>query len=76
MVVAGVVQAAHLSFVDGQQLDALAAPSLRGTQLTAGVDLKKPRMRAVAEAGDRPGGPTRGLQCRRPGRAKEEANCG
>jgi hypothetical protein len=27
MVVAGVVQAAHLSFVDGQQLDALAAPS-------------------------------------------------
>ena len=51
MVVAGVVQAARLSFVDGQQLDALAAPSVRGAQRTAGVDLQKPRMRAVAEAG-------------------------
>src|SRR5438094_5333731 len=52
MVVAflGIVQAAHLSFVDGQQLDALAAPSVRGTRRTAGVDLQKPRMRAVAEA--------------------------
>ena len=52
MVVAflGVVQAAHLSFVDGQQLDALAAPSVRGARRTAGVDLQKPRMRAVAEA--------------------------
>ena len=46
----GVVQAAHLSFVDGQQFDALAAPSVRGAQRTAGVDLQKPRMRAVAEA--------------------------
>jgi hypothetical protein len=45
-----VVQAAHLSFVDGQQWDALAAPSVRGAQRTAGVDLQKPRMRAVAEA--------------------------
>src|SRR5215510_7990069 len=52
MVVAflGVVQAAHLSFVDGQQLDALAAPSVRGVRRTAGVDLQKPRMRAVAQA--------------------------
>jgi len=52
MVVAflGVVQAAHLSFVDGQQWDALAAPSVRGAKRTAGVDLQKPRMRAVAEA--------------------------
>jgi hypothetical protein len=52
MVVAflGVVQAAHLSFVDGQQLDALAAPSVRGARRTAGVDLQKARMRAVAEA--------------------------
>jgi hypothetical protein len=52
MVVAflGVVQAAHLSFVDGRQLDALAAPSVRGVRRTAGVDLQKPRMRAVAEA--------------------------
>src|SRR5215510_2895543 len=42
MVVAflGVVQAAHLSFVDGQQLDALAAPSVRGVRRTAGVDLQ------------------------------------
>jgi hypothetical protein len=46
----GVVQAAHLSFVDGQQLDALAAPSVRGARRTAGVDLQKARMRAVAEA--------------------------
>jgi hypothetical protein len=52
MVVAflGVVQAAHLSFVDGRQLDALAAPSVRGVRRRAGVDLQKPRMRAVAEA--------------------------
>ena len=52
MVVAflGVVQAAHLSFVDGQQWDALAAPSVRGVRRTAGMDLQKPRMRAVAEA--------------------------
>jgi len=46
----GVVQAAHLSFIDGQQLDALAAPSVRGSRRLAGVDLQKPRMRAVAEA--------------------------
>jgi len=45
-----VVQAAHLSFIDGQQFDALAAPSVRGARRTAGVDLQKPRMRAVAEA--------------------------
>jgi hypothetical protein len=52
MVVAflGVVQAAHLSFVDGQQLDALAVPSVRGARRTAGIDLQKPRMRAVAQA--------------------------
>lgn len=46
----GVVQAAHLSFIDGQQLDALATPSVRGTRRMAGVDLQKSRMRAVAEA--------------------------
>lgn len=45
-----VVQAAHLSFIDGQQLDALAAPSVRGDKRMAGVDLQKPRMRGVAEA--------------------------
>jgi hypothetical protein len=46
----GVVQAAHLSFLDGQQLDALAVPSVRGSRRTAGVDLQKSRMRAVALA--------------------------
>lgn len=40
----GVVQAAHLSFVGGQQLDALTAPSVRGARRAAGVDLQKPRM--------------------------------
>jgi len=45
-----VVQAAHLSFIDGQQLDALAVPSVRGARRTAGVDLQKARMRAVAQA--------------------------
>ena len=46
----GVVQAAHVSFLDGQQMDALATPSLRGERRTAGVDLQKARMRIVAEA--------------------------
>lgn len=52
MVVAflGVVQAAPLSFVDGKQLDELAAPTVRGQKRVAGVDLQKARMRAVAEA--------------------------
>ena len=45
-----VVQAAHLSFIDGQQLDALAVPSVRGARRRAGVDLQKARMRAVAQA--------------------------
>jgi len=46
----GVVQAAHLSFLDGQQIDALAAPSVRGERRIAGVDLQKLRMRTVAQA--------------------------
>jgi hypothetical protein len=46
----GVVQAAHLSFLDGHQLDSLVAPSVQGKKRLAGVDLQKPRMRAVAEA--------------------------
>jgi hypothetical protein len=46
----GVVQAAHVSFLDGRQLDTLAAPSRCGKRRLAGVDLQKPRMRAVAEA--------------------------
>src|SRR5262249_20708114 len=89
MVVAflGVVQAAHLSFVDGQQRDAFAVPSVRGAQRTAGVGLRKPRVRAVAQAvralGAQPQGctaadlaervHTRGLQCRGSGRASGDA---
>ena len=46
----GVVQAAHLSFLNGHHIDDLAAPSVRGQRRMAGVDLQKPRMRAVAEA--------------------------
>jgi hypothetical protein len=46
----GVVQAAHLSFLEGKQLDELAAPTVRGQKRMAGVDLQKARMRAVAEA--------------------------
>jgi hypothetical protein len=46
----GVVQAAHLSFLEAQPLDALATPTVRGEKRVAGVDLQKPRMRAVAEA--------------------------
>ena len=45
-----VVQAAHLSFLDGRQLDALAVPTLKGERRLAGVDLQKPRMRAAADA--------------------------
>jgi hypothetical protein len=46
----GVVQAAHLSFLDGRQVDELAVPTMRGQKRVAGVDLQKARMRAVAEA--------------------------
>lgn len=45
-----VVQAAHLSYLDTGALDDLPAPTLRGTQRLAGVDLQKPRMRLVAQA--------------------------
>lgn len=44
------VQAAHLSFIDGQTLDTLAEASRKGSRRVAGVDLQKPRMRKVAEA--------------------------
>lgn len=44
------VHAAHLSFLDTGALDSLPAPTVRGTQRLAGVDLQKPRMRAVAQA--------------------------
>jgi hypothetical protein len=46
----GVVQAAHLSFLEAKPLDELALPTVRGKKRVAGVDLQKPRMRAVAEA--------------------------
>ena len=46
----GVVQAAHLSFLPAEQLDSLAMPTVRGQQRLAGVDIQKPRLRAVAQA--------------------------
>ena len=45
-----VVQAAHLSFLPAEQLDSLAMPTYRGQQRLAGVDIQKPRPRAVAQA--------------------------
>jgi hypothetical protein len=45
-----VVQAAHLSFLPAEQLDSLAIPTYKGQQRLAGVDIQKPRMRAVAQA--------------------------
>jgi hypothetical protein len=45
------VQAAHASFLDDPQvLDRLPQPSQRGRRRVAGIDLAKPRMRAVSEA--------------------------
>lgn len=45
-----VVQAAHLSFLPAEQLDSLAMPTYQGQQRLAGVDIQKPRIRAVAQA--------------------------
>lgn len=45
-----VLQAAHLSFLPDDVLDALGEPTQRGSRRLAGVDLQKPRMRAIAEA--------------------------
>jgi hypothetical protein len=45
-----VIQAAHHSFLPDGSLDALIEPSQRGAHRLAGVDLQKPRARAVAEA--------------------------
>ena len=45
-----VVQAAHLSFLPAEQLDSLAIPTYKGQQRLAGVDIQKPRLRAVAQA--------------------------
>jgi len=45
-----VVHAAHRGFLDAGALDALPQPTQRGAQRLAGIDLQKPRMRAVIEA--------------------------
>ncbi len=45
-----VVQAAHHSFLPDGILDTLVAPTQRGERRLAGVDVQKPRMRAVSEA--------------------------
>jgi len=45
-----VVQAAHRSYLPDGVLDALGEPTQRGTRRLAGVDLQKPRMRALSEA--------------------------
>jgi hypothetical protein len=44
-----VVHAAHTGFMDGSDPDELAAPSATGSRRMAGVDMQKPRMKAVAE---------------------------
>lgn len=45
-----VVHAAHLSSLDAGALDTLPQPTQRGTHRLAGVDIQKPRVRAVVEA--------------------------
>ena len=45
-----IVRAAHVSFLDEGTFDTLAAPTLRGTQRRAGIDLNKARMRQVVAA--------------------------
>ena len=45
-----VIQAAHHSFLPDGVMDSLIAPTQRGKRRLAGVDLQKPRMRAVAQA--------------------------
>ena len=45
-----VVHAAHLGTLDPAALDALPQPTQRGAHRLAGIDLQKPRMRAVVEA--------------------------
>lgn len=44
------VQAAHHSFLDDGVLDALPQPTQRGRRRLAGVDLEKPRLRAISAA--------------------------
>jgi hypothetical protein len=42
-----VVQAAHVATLEADALDALPQPTRRGAQRVAGVDIQKPRLRAV-----------------------------
>jgi hypothetical protein len=42
--------ATHISYLDEGILDAISQPSDRGTRRLAGIDLQKPRVRAVSEA--------------------------
>jgi DNA-binding transcriptional ArsR family regulator len=44
------VQAAHISFLPDGILDELIEPTQRGKRRLAGVDLQKPRLRAVVES--------------------------
>lgn len=46
----GVVQSAHLSFLENRRWEQLSRPTVLGQSRLAGVDLEKPRMRAVSEA--------------------------
>jgi hypothetical protein len=59
----GVVQAAHLSFVDGQQLDGLAAPECAGRAAHGGRGPAKAADARGGPGGHCIGGPTRGLHC-------------
>jgi hypothetical protein len=45
-----VIHAAHLGALDPAALDALPQPTQRGAQRLAGIDIQKPRMRAIIEA--------------------------
>ncbi len=45
-----VMQAAHCGALDPAALDTLPQPTQRGARRLAGIDLQKPRMRAVVEA--------------------------
>jgi len=45
-----VVQAAHISFLDGGQFDKWSEPTQRGNRRLAGLDLNKARNRAVVES--------------------------
>jgi DNA-binding transcriptional ArsR family regulator len=45
-----VIQAAHCGTLDPTALDSLPQPTQRGARRLAGIDLQKPRMRAVVEA--------------------------